>query len=365
VKGRMYALDSTSGKILWEFYLVPRGDAPKSSALPEDAAGDAKSMPSWGNAADVPITGGATWTSYSLDRDHGLLYVPGGNPAPDFVPSLRPGDNLFTDSIVVLDAKTGVYKAHYQIVRNDFHDWDVSTAPALLTTRGGRQLMAIAPKDGHLYGYDLASGKQIYATPTTTISNASTPLTTAGTRFCPGTQGGSEWNGAAYSPASNLIFVGATDWCSTVRVADPAKAKNASVGQPWSGSGDEKNLFGTLDPKEQWAGWLSAIDADSGKLKWKYKAATPLVSGVTPTAGGLVFFGDINGGVFALDAQNGKRLWTQTVDGAIGGGVIAYQVGGRQRIAVAAGMTSAIWPTAKTNAKVVVFGLPDEKPIRP
>lgn len=377
VKGRMYALDADSGEVAWEFYLVPKDDAlaragsaaqtfaraaPGNAPQQESAAAATPPIErtvneSWRNADDVPIAGGATWTSYTLDPERGLLYVPGGNPAPDFVKGLRPGDNLFSNSVVVLDARSGAYKAHYQMVPEDFHDWDVASSPTLFTARSGRRLLAEAAKDGYLYGYDLESGEGIYRTPITTIENATAPLTPEGTRFCPGSQGGVEWNGAAYSPATDFVYTGAVDWCTTVRVADPSKVKSMSYGQPWSGSADEKNMFGSMDPTDRWAGWLYATEAESGKTAWRFKAPAPLMSGVTPTAGGLVLFGDMAGKAYALDAQTGDELWSRDLGGAVGGGVITYERDGEQRVAFAYGMTSPIWPTTKTTGKVVVFGL--------
>jgi alcohol dehydrogenase (cytochrome c) len=353
VKGRMYGLDAATGKLLWETYLVPREEDRQS---PRDA-GAAVAAKTWGNQPDVPIGGGATWTSYTLDPAAGLLYVPGGNPAPDFVTSLRPGDNLFADSVVVLDARSGAYRRHFSLVPEDFHDWDVSAAPALLTTRGTRQLMAAAPKDGNLHGYDLASGQRLYQTAITTRENTTAPLTRAGTRFCPGTQGGSEWNGPAYSPRTNLIYTGTVDWCATVKVDDPAKVRNAAVGQPWSGSADEKHAFGTFDPKERWAGWVTATDADSGIVRWRYKTPAPVLAAVTPTAGGLVFTADMLGNAYAFDAADGKVLWQAQLDGAAGGGVISYAIDGRQRVAFVAGTNSPIWPVDRKTAKIVVFAL--------
>jgi alcohol dehydrogenase (cytochrome c) len=355
VKGRMYALEAATGKIAWEFYLVPR-EQPRSSSQLEGGANwpEAARAASWGNAADVPITGGATWTSYTLDPASGLLYVPGGNPAPDFVHGLRPGDNLYTNSVVVLDARTGAYRSHFVITPKDFHDWDVSTAPVLTTTRNGQRRMLVAPKDGHLYGYDLKSGAQRYRTPVTTIENTTVPLTAAGTRFCPGTQGGSEWNGPAYNPTNNLVYTGTVDWCTTVRVAPEAKVKNASVGQPWSGTGDQ-NLFGKMDSTAR--GWLTATDADSGQIRWKFESPAPILAAVTPTAGGLVFFGDMAGNFYAFDADSGQQRWTRKLEGALGGGIISYLIQGRQRLAVTYGMQSFIWPTPKTTAKIDVFGL--------
>jgi alcohol dehydrogenase (cytochrome c) len=134
-KGRMYALDARTGKIVWEFFLVPKsdGDAVRGpqGASPLDSS-------TWKNVPGAPISGGGTWTSTTLDPATGLLYVPVGNPAPDYDNSVREGDNLFTGSVVVLDAKTGAYKNHFQLVPRDWHDWDVSNPPTLIKTRGAR-----------------------------------------------------------------------------------------------------------------------------------------------------------------------------------------------------------------------------------
>ncbi|MDP9083684.1 MAG: PQQ-binding-like beta-propeller repeat protein, partial [Pseudomonadota bacterium] len=157
VKGRMYALDAVTGRIVWEFYMVPKsaGDEARGPQAP----GAAVQSATWKNAKDIPITGGATWTSYTLDPNKGLLYVPGGNPAPDFARQAREGTNLFANSIVVLDAKTGAYQKHFQLVKRDFHDWDISSAPVLFLSKVGHRMLAEAPKDGHLYLIDLTSGK--------------------------------------------------------------------------------------------------------------------------------------------------------------------------------------------------------------
>ena len=155
-KGRMYALEAKTGKIVWEFFLVPKseGDAVRG---PQGASPLDKST--WNNVPGAPISGGGAWTSTTLDPASGLLYVPVGNPAPDFDNSVRQGDNLFTGSVVVLDAKTGAYKNHFQLVPRDWHDWDVSNPPALFQTKGGKKLMAVLPKDGFLYGFDRADNK--------------------------------------------------------------------------------------------------------------------------------------------------------------------------------------------------------------
>ncbi len=355
VKGRIYGIDAATGKIAWEFFMVPRGS--DRSYFSDGAGQTAPEQNTWKNPPGVPITGGATWTSYTLDAGNGLLYVPGGNPAPDFVPALRPGDNLYTDSIVVLDAKTGAYKTHYQLVKNDRHDYDASNAPAIVRTKSGKTIVAIAPKDGHLYAFDIASGKNLYKTPTTTVKNTDAPITESGTHVCPGTQGGSEWNGAAYDPDTNLLYVGAVDWCVTLK-ASKAAAEQSKQGEPFSGETDKQHAFGQLDPQDTWAGWITAVDADSGTVAWKHKTAAPVMSGVTPTAGGIVFVGDMMGALLALDAKSGNVVWQYKLDGAAGGGIVTYNAAGKQLVAVAAGMTSPIWPTPKTTGKIVVFGVP-------
>lgn len=352
-KGRMYALDAATGTVVWEFFLVPK-DVADIVRGPASSATQSHIRATWKNPKDYPISGGATWTSYTLDAERGLLYVPVGNPAPGFVAGTRQGDNLYTGSVVVLDAKSGVFQKHFQLVPGDVHDWDVSTPPVLLTTRAGTRLMAVAPKDGHLYGFDLDTERRLYRRPVTTIFNAEAPPTPAGTRFCPGTQGGVEWNGPAFDPEHNLIFTGAADWCATVRTEPPDKLQSVVPGRPWSGSPDG---FGKLDGPNQWAGWLTASDADSGNPAWRFKAPSPLMGGVTSTAGGLVLSGDMSGNFYAFDAASGKKLWSHNLGGAIGGGTITYDNGGGQKIAVATGMASPIWPTKKTTAKVVILGL--------
>lgn len=352
VKGRVYALDAATGRIVWEFYMVPK--APGDAARGPQAPGTGANAASWKNAKGVPVTGGATWTSYSLDPVKGLLYVPGGNPGPDFAKAAREGDNLFASSVVVLDAKTGALQRHFQLVKRDFHDWDISSAPVLFLSNSGHRMMAEAPKDGFLYLIDLNDGKTVYRKPVTTVENVEAAITAQGTRFCPGSQGGAEWNGPAFDPADNLIFTGEVDWCTTVRAAPAASLASAPLGQPWSGATEG---FGQQDDQKRWGGWMTATAAGSGERKWQFHAPFPVMGGVTPTSGRLLLFGDMGGNFYAFDAANGKKLWSIDLGGAIAGGVITYDSGQGQKIAVAAGMTSPIWPTPKINGKVVVLGL--------
>ncbi len=358
VKGRVYALDAKTGKIIWEFYLVPKSEGDPTRG-PQGASPLDRST--WSNAPGIPISGWATWSSFTLDPATGDLYVPVGNPSPVYAMGLRQGENLFTDSIVVLDAKTGAYKRHFKLAPRDWHDWDVSSAPSLIQTKGGKRLLSVAPKDGHLYGIDLAANTPVYRVPVTKIENVDVPFAVGKeVRFCPGASGGAEWNGPAYDPSTNLILTGEVEWCTTVSLQTDQEIEEAPTGSPWAGNGmlNPIHLFGVYDePGASWGGWVYAADADTGVWKWRLRSNYPIVSGMTPTAGGLVFFGDTGGNFYALDAATGQKLWGRKLGGALGGGVITYTAGGAQKVAVATGLANIYWPTDVATGKIVVLGL--------
>jgi alcohol dehydrogenase (cytochrome c) len=261
---------------------------------------------------------------------------------------------------VVLDAKTGAYKSHFKILPKDWHDYDVSTAPSIIKTRAGKTILSVAPKDGHLYGFDLATNEMLYKTPATRVENTEATFSPGvPVHFCPGTVGGAEWNGPAFNPQTNLIMIGEVDWCATVTLASDSKIRDVKLGSVWSGN-DTINPFhswGTPDSYGNWAGWVYAIDADTGRWKWRVMTNYPVMSGMTPTAGGLVFFGDMGGHLYALDSATGVELWGQKIDGGIGGGIITYTTNGVQKIAVASGFTSILWPTQVATGKVLILGL--------
>jgi alcohol dehydrogenase (cytochrome c) len=364
-KGHVFALEGKTGKIVWEFFLAPKveGDEVRGplGKTPLDQS-------TWNNAPGVPISGAGTWTSYTLDIKNGLLYVPGGNPAPDFASGAREGINLYTDSVVVLDAKTGDFKSNFKVVPKDWHDYDVSSPPILLQTMGGRQIMSVSPKDGHLRAYDLASNELLYRVPVTTIENDGTSFSVGqNVHFCPGPVGGNEWNTPGYDPSTNLVITGTVDWCDTVRIQDDKKLAAVAVGQPFTGIAylNPINLFGKESSTDgYWAGWIYATDADTGLWKWRAKSNYPIVGAITPTAGGIVFFGDLGGNFYALDSSTGQKLWGQLLDGGggIGGGIITYSAGGAQKIAVADGFTMVAWPTKPVTAKVIILGLDGAAP---
>ena len=359
-KGHMFALDAKTGKVVWEFFLTPKVDT-------DIVRGPLGSSPldgsTWKNPPGIPISGAGSWTSYTLDPSTGELYVPGGNPAPDFAVSLRGPGNLYSDSIVVLDSKTGNYVRHYQVVAKDWHDWDASNPPILVQTQGGKRIMAVAPKDGQLYGYDLASNSLLYRVPVTTQENVDVPFELhKWVHFCPGSVGGDEWNSPAYVAQTNLILVETVDWCYTVRLQDEEGLRDMKPGSPWTGMATLNPFWPFGEPSKAdggWAGWLYAVDADTGVWKWRAKSNYPIVAGLTPTAGGVVFFADVGGNFYALDYTTGQKLFDHQMGGGVGGGIITYVSDGTQKVAVAAGFTHIAWPVKIVKAKVVVFGLAD------
>lgn len=343
VRGHVHALDAATGREVWRFEVVPDTGAPRAT---------------WASGPNAPPpTGGGIWSSFTLDPAAGILYVPAGNPAPDFIPRLRDGANLYANSLIALDARTGRFRDYVQVVdgRRDWHDWDVSATPALIRTRGGRAMLALAGKDGQLHGIDPAPMRIVWSVPTTTRENIDAPLTHLGaTRFCPGTQGGTEWNGPAYDPGLNLVFTGAVDWCAKIRLVHPDSIPHPL---PIDFTGNAGGGFGNFDPKDNWKGWITATDPDAGQLRWKYQARTPILAGVTATAGGIVITGDMTGRLIVLDAQSGKVVQEVETGAPMGGGIITYQTGGRQYIAAAGGSISPIWPLEPATSRVTVFRL--------
>jgi glucose dehydrogenase len=343
VRGHVHALDAATGREVWRFDVVPDTGAPRAT---------------WGSGPNsAPPTGGGMWSSFTLDPASGIVYIPAGNPAPDFMPQLREGANLYANSLIALDARTGRFLDHVQVLdgRRDWHDWDVSATPALIHTRGGRALLALAGKDGQLHGIDPSPMRIRWTVPITTRENTEAPLThLRATRFCPGTQGGSEWNGPAYDPQRNLVFTGAVDWCASIRLVHPDSIPHPL---PPRFTGHAAGGFGDFDPKGQWKGWITATDPDAGQVRWKYQARTPILAAVTATAGGVVLTGDMDGRLIVLDAQTGQVAREVETGAPMGGGIITYEVGGRQYIAAAGGSISPIWPLPPATSRVTIFRL--------
>ena len=325
IHGKMIAVDAKTGKEIWHFYTVPPTD---------DAAAK-----TWGDASHKP-GGGGFWTSFSLDPATGELFIPVANPAPDFDTDVRPGDNLYTDSVVSLNASTGTLIWYHQITPKDDHDWDLSAPPTLYRSRAGKDMVTVADKTGFVTGIDRATKAVVFHTPGTTILNNG-PLPDTLTLTCPGLGGGAQYNGTAYRPETGVLYVGMVDWCSLYQKPKPAPAANQGEGQAENGALDHSYggaVF--VDYSKQPRGWVTALDGDTGRILWKYQTDAQVQAGLVPTKSGLLFAGDVRGNLFAFDAGTGAVLKHINVNGAINNGLISYTLDSTQYVAVAVGGSS-------------------------
>lgn len=318
IRGRVMAFDAATGREVWRFYTIPRGDEPGAD--------------SWVVADSARFGGGGTWTTYTIDIAAGELFVPVGNPAPDLLPQKRPGENLYTNSLVVLDAATGKIKWYHQLLGNDSQDLDLGAAPVLYHNKNGERMVAFGSKDGYVYGVNRETKARVFKTQVTTIKNAGVVPTTEGIEVCPGPLGGVEWNGPAFDKPNHALVVGTVDWCAIL--AAQAEDFQYKPGQFAFG--------GTFTFGDEASGWVYSLDADTGAVRWKRKTAGPHVAGVTPTAGGVLFTGDLGSNFFALDTASGKTLYETKVSGGLAGGVITYLRGGKQYVAFLSGNVSRI-----------------------
>jgi alcohol dehydrogenase (cytochrome c) len=324
-----------TGEPVWKFNLIPEPGEPGADT--------------WENPESLKHGGGSLWTPLSLDTKASIVYLPVGNPAPDFYGELRPGANLYTNSIVALDAKTGKLLWYKQFIPHDVHDADLSqVSPLFETTVDGkkRKVISVSGKDGLLRLLDRETHDQFYEVPITTRENVDALPTVEGVHRCPGLLGGMEWNGPAYDPGSNSLLVPAVDWCGTF--SKVPKDPPIMQGMHYYGGAVAS------DPREKSKGWLTAFDAATGKERWKYASPTPLVAGVTATSGGVLFTGDLNNDFLALDAKTGDVLYRFNTGGSIGGGVITYALDGKQYVATTSGTVSAFFGGSGLPA-VVVF----------
>lgn len=343
VRGEVAAYRVRDGTKAWSFSTIPMGSETGAKT--------------WKKAATASHGGGGVWTYFTLDPKTGSIFVPVGNPGPDFNSRVRPGSNLFTTGIVALDASSGKLRWSYQTERNDDHDWD-ATGSAQFEIPDGKGVLAATSKDGLVHLVDRSNGKLLTKTATTTIANTDAPMTTAGTHYCPGVTRGSEWNGAAWNPATRLVYVNSVDWCVTVKLTKLASIKNITAAtKVESGAAAFGGGIPIPDPMAKAYGWTTAIDPATGTARWHIKMATPMVAAVAPTAGGLVFTGDLNGNLLALDATSGKMLYRYDTKNAMAGGIITYRAGGAQYVAASAGNTSFVAWKVTGKPTLFIFGL--------
>jgi len=327
-RGFVDAYDPETGKRVWRFYTVPGEGEP---------GGDTWHGEAWKRG------GGSTWITGSYDPKLNVIYWGTGNPGPDLNGDVRPGDNLYTCSLVALDADTGKLKWHFQFTPHDVHDWDAVGDPiAVDIVMNGKTVPAVieANRNGFFYALDRTNGKLLLAKAYTKVTWADgigadgRPIliaghdpTEEGNMTCPGMGGGHNWQATAYSPQTGLYYFTSSEHCMLF-----FKTKQDFVEGEWYQAS-------TVDRNSPGSGRIVALDPKTGTAAWNFEMVSGPTSGLLATAGGLVFGGDAEGYVIAFDARTGKVLWKFQAGGTIIAPPITYSLDGRQYVAVAAGQT--------------------------
>ena len=363
IRGFIAAYDARTGKEVWRFYTIPG---------PGEAGAE-----TW--AACPPITetfcdpeawkhgGGSIWVTGSFDPDLNLTYWGVGNAGPDWNADQRPGDNLYTDSVVALDADSGRLRWHYQFTPHDRYDYDAVQIPVLADIDwNGAPVKAMlwANRNGNYYILERATGRFLVGRPFVKVNWMSTfdergkPIQTPqppGMPTWPGNQGGTNWYSPSYSPRTGLFYIPVWDNYGSIYRGAPAKYEE---GRNFGGGGFRPHVAvpGAPSPGlrrgpiNNWTeaaatGAVIALDAKTGEQKWKFEMTDVTDSGILTTASDLLFTGGREGYFQALDARTGALLWKASLGSQIVNGPISYAVDGKQYVATISGLS------------LVVFGL--------
>jgi len=338
-QGWFGAFSLKDGSELWRYGVLPKEGAPGSA--------------SWGSSEALAHGGGSFWTPVSVDRGKNVVFIPSGNPAPDFYGESRPGDDIGTDTAIALDIKTGKLLWSKQFVPHDTHDWDLDqTGPLLRATINGKahNIVMVSGKDGRLRAVDRDTSEVLYDLAISKQENVDAASSTTPTHICPGLLGGQEWSSTAFDPKRGTVFAPMVDWCGTVLHEEAAPVHQAGV-HFYGGKIDQ-------DPIDQARGALAAIDVATGKPRWQVEAAAPMLANVTVTRSGLVFAGDLKGTLYAVDSDSGAVLLRYALPASAGGGIFSYRLGGKQYLAALSGSVSAFFGGGNETTKLTVMALP-------
>ena len=359
IRGFVKAFDAKSGNLLWTFYSIPEKghegtwathDATGRNML-RDIASEKKMLQDKGGDFYQTL-GGGVWMTPAVDLETRTVIFVVGNPSPDLYGAIRPGDNLYTNSMVAVSLDSGEYKWHSQYIAHDVWDLD-AVSPVILTEAkdksGKTRKVAIhGGKSGHVYIHDRGTGELLRFSEAMIPQENMWVLPTAnGARMLPGANGGVEWNPMAVNPQLHMAYAANLHQPMTYHVEEAGYPGGDKL---WLGG-----AFKAIASEKQW-GRLAAVDLDTGKLAWKADTAQPLMGGVLATAGNLVFTGEGNGSFNAYDAKSGKKLWSFNCGAGVNSPPVSYEVGGKQYIAVAAGGNNQL--DFKRGNSVFVFALP-------
>jgi alcohol dehydrogenase (cytochrome c) len=353
IRGFIAAYDVRTGKEVWRFNTIPAPGEPGSETWQGD---------------DWEHGGASVWITGSYDPALNLTYWGVGNPGPDWNPDQRPGDNLYSDSVVALDADTGALKWHFQFTPNDAYDYDAVQIPVLVDMQWQgqpRKLMLWANRNGFFYVLDRATGEFLQGTPFVKVNWASgldakgRPIQTPqppGAPTWPGNQGGTNWYSPSFSPRTELFYLSAwVDYASYFR----REEQEFELGRNYAGGGhrvvtpvpDSPGVaIGRRTPINNWTdavahGEVIALDPRTGQQRWSFRQFDVTDSGIMTTATDLLFTGGREGYFHALDARTGELLWKASLGGQIVNAPVSFEIDGKQHIATISGNN------------LVVFGL--------
>jgi len=356
VRGFVKAFDANSGQLSWTFYTIPEKghegvwnekDA-TGRVMHRDIAAEKAALAK--NADFYKTLGGGVWMTPAIDRKTKTVFFVAGNPSPDLYGAERPGDNLYTNSMIAVDLDTGKYKWHYQYIAHDVWDLDAVSPPILVDVKdkNGKMIPGVihGGKTGHIYVHDRSNGNLIRFSEAMVSQQGLWSLPTPeGTRMSLGANGGVEWSPLAVNPPLRLAFAANLEQPMTYHV----EASAYPGGKLWLG-GAFKNI-----PGEEQFGNVTAVNMDTGKVVWKARTDQPMIGGVLATAGNLVFAGEGNGWFKAYDAKTGKVLWQYQCGAGVNAPPTSYTINGKQYIAVAAGGNTQL--DFKRGNSVFVFAL--------
>ena len=341
IRGFLAAYDARTGEQVWKFHTIPGPGEPGHETWENDA---------WKTG------GGSIWLTGSYDPDLNLTYWGVGNPSPDWNPDVRPGDNLYTDSVIALDADSGELRWHFQFTPHDEWDWDAVQIPVLadLEWQGEtRKLMLWGNRNGFYYVLDRETGEFLLGKPfvkqtwAVGLDEDGRPAKIAGrgpskhgTLTWPGAQGGTNWYAPSYSPLTNLFYLSVWEGYSSVYYK---REQQYEPGKDYMG-GFVKSVIPSTAPgvfmnftKEDGYGAVRALNPLTGEKVWEFAMAGVSDSGLLTTASNVLFSGSMEGHFFALDARDGKLLWRRYLGGQIAASPITYAIDGEQFVSVAAG----------------------------
>jgi len=338
-RGLIDAYDAATGKRAWRFWSIPAKGEPGN----ETWGGD-----SWKQG------GGPTWMTGTYDAELNTVYWGVGNPGPDLYGDVRPGDNLYSDSVVALDGETGTLKWHFQFTPHDVYDWDATETPMLLDLPWNgkpRKLLVQANRNAFFYVLDRVTGEFLMAKPFATqtwakkIDNKGRPVknpgvepSAEGTRVCPQSAGATNWMAPSYSPVTGLFYFNVRQGCDVYYSSPPVYEE---------GKGYWGSIFRGETGERQW-GRVAAIDPLTAETKWTYKLYQAPWAGTLATSGNLLFAGDEDGYLMAFNARTGELLWKINTGNRLAASPITFEIDGKQYVAMPSG------------SALLAFTLPDE-----